>query len=81
MSEITSLLKENEDLFPQSFTKLEGIQGDLGKMGIMFKPNAKPVKHWHYQLNPQVKEKVKKEIDYMLNVGFIFLNLIGLTQS
>jgi len=33
------------------------------------KSDAKPVK---YRLNPQVKEKVNKEIAHMLAVGFLF---------
>nr|KUM49348.1 hypothetical protein ABT39_MTgene3897 [Picea glauca] len=32
LSEIETLLKEYEDLFPQIFTKLKGIKGDLGEM-------------------------------------------------
>ena len=32
--EVASLVKEYEDLFPQSFTKLKGIQGDIREMKI-----------------------------------------------
>lgn len=46
--------------------ELKGIQGDK-------KPDAKPVKHRLYMLNRRVKEKVKKEIDTLLEAGLIFL--------
>jgi hypothetical protein len=71
--EIFNLLREYEDLFPSSVVELKGIKGDLGEMKIMLKPYAKPVKHRPYRLNPRVKEKVKKEIDKMLEAGLIFL--------
>jgi hypothetical protein len=72
MTEIQALLREYEDLFPKIFSELKGIKGDLGEMKIELKPDAKPVKHRPYHLNPRVKEKVKKEIDRMLAAGLIF---------
>ena len=41
-------------------------------MKFDLRPDAKPVKHRPYRLNPRVKEKVKKEIDCMLAVVLIF---------
>lgn len=41
-------------------------------MKITLNPDAKPIKHRPYRLNPRVKEKVKKEIDNMLASGLIF---------
>jgi len=46
--------------------ELKGIKGDIGEMKIVLKPDANPVKHRPYRLNPRVKEKVKKEIEKML---------------
>ena len=71
--EIFSLLKEYEDLFPSSIADLKGIKGEMGEMWIILKPDARPVKHRPYRLNPRVKEKVKVEIDKMLKFGLIFL--------
>jgi hypothetical protein len=73
MTEIQALLQEYEDLFPKSFLELKGIKGELGEMRIELKPDAKPVKHRLYRLNPQVKEKDKKGIDRMLESELIFL--------
>ena len=41
-------------------------------MKFDLRPDAKPVKHRPYRLNPRVKEKVKKEIDCMLAAVLIF---------
>ena len=42
-------------------------------MKIELKPRSKPIRHRPYHLNPRVKEKVKKEIDKMLEAGLIFV--------
>lgn len=44
----------------------------MGEMRIILKPDARPIKHRPYWLNPRVKEKVKAEIDKMLKAGLIF---------
>lgn len=43
--EIETLLKENEDLFLQSFIQIKGIKGDIGEMRTQLKLDAKVVKH------------------------------------
>ena len=50
---------------------MKGIVGDLGEMKIPLKPDARPVKQRPYRLNPHYKEKVKAELDHMLEVGII----------
>ena len=40
-------------------------------MKTPFRPNAKPVKQQLYRLNPRYKEKVKFEVDQMLEAGLI----------
>ena len=52
---------------------MKGIVGDPGEMKIPLKPNAKPMKQWPYILNPKYKEKVKGEINGMLDGGIIEL--------
>ena len=51
VSEVTSLLKEHDDLFPKIFIELKGIHGYLGEMKIVLKPNSKPDKNRWYRLN------------------------------
>ena len=41
-------------------------------MKIELKLGSKPLRHRPYSLNPRVKEKVKKDIDKMLEVGLSF---------
>lgn len=43
--DIKTLLKEYEDLFPQSSIAFKGIKGDLGEMNIQLKLDAKIIKH------------------------------------
>lgn len=70
--EIFDLLHEYQDLFLASVEELKGIQGSLGEMKIALRSNAQPVEHRPYRLNPRVKEKVKREINKMLEVGMTF---------
>ena len=50
---------------------MKGILGDLGEMKILFKQDAKPVQHKPYRLNPHYKDRVKDEIDWMLDARII----------
>ena len=50
---------------------MKGILGDLGEMKIPLKPNARLVRQRPYILNPQYKEKVKEELDRMLEAWVI----------
>jgi hypothetical protein len=58
-------------LFPTKFTDMKGIKGPMGKMRIPLKLDLKPVKKRPYRLNPKYKEKVKIELDRMLEAGII----------
>jgi hypothetical protein len=68
---VANLLQEYHDLFPTTFSKMKGIEGDLGEMKIPLKPGAKPIRQRPYRMNSQYKEKVKAELDRMLVVGII----------
>jgi hypothetical protein len=71
INKITELLHECQELFPTKFTEMKGIKGPMGEMRIPLKPCAKPDKQRPYRLNPKYKEKVKIELDRMLEVGII----------
>jgi hypothetical protein len=66
VDKITELLHEYSDLFPMTFTEMKGIAGELGEMNIPLKPEAIPIRHMPYRLNPIYKQKVREEIDQML---------------
>jgi hypothetical protein len=71
IDKITELLHEYHDLFPTKFTDMKGIRGPMGEMRIALKPDARLVKQRPYRLNPKYKEKVKIELDRMLEAGII----------
>jgi hypothetical protein len=73
IDKITKLLHEYQDLFPTKFTDMKGIKGPMGEMRITFKPYARLVKQRPYRLNPKYKEKVKIELDRMLEAEIIEL--------
>jgi hypothetical protein len=50
---------------------MKGIKGPMGEMRTPLKPGVKPFKQRPYILNPKYKEKVKIELDKMLEVGII----------
>ena len=52
---------------------MKGIAGDLGEMKIPLKLGAKPIRQRPYRLKLRYKEKVKVELDRMLNASIIEL--------
>ena len=60
--EMHILLWEYEDLFSKTFSYLKGIKGAMGEMKIELKLGSNPVRHRPHCLNPNVKEKAKREI-------------------
>jgi hypothetical protein len=71
INKITELLHEYQDLFPTKFTDMKRIKGPMGEMRIPLKLDAKPVTQRPYRLNLKYKEKVKIELDRMLEAGII----------
>ena len=71
MAKTTDLLHEFQDLFPTKFYEMKGILGDLGEMKIPLNPDVKPVRQRPYRFNMRYKEKVKAELDRMLDAGII----------
>jgi hypothetical protein len=50
---------------------MKGIKGPMGEMRIHLNPYARLVKQRPYRLNPKYKEKVKIELNILLEVGII----------
>jgi hypothetical protein len=71
IDKITKLLHEYQDLFLTNFTDMKGIKGPMGEMRIPLKPDEKPFKWRTYILNPKYREKVKIELDRILEAGII----------
>ena len=70
VGKITDLFYEFQDTL-SVFSEMKGIVGNIGEMKIPSNPNTKPVKHQPYRLNPRYKEKVKVELDQIVEVGVI----------
>jgi hypothetical protein len=70
IDKIMKLLHEYQDLFLTKFTNMKGIKGPMGEMRIPLKPDAKLVKQRPYRLNPKYKEKVKIELNRMLEADY-----------
>jgi hypothetical protein len=68
---ITKLLREYNDMFPMTFTEMKDIEWELCEMKIPLKTEARTIKKRTYILNLMYKQKVKEEIDRMLEVGII----------
>jgi hypothetical protein len=68
---ITELLHEYQDLFMTKFTDMKGIKVPMGEMRIPLKPDEILFKQRPYRLNPKYKEKVKIELNRMLEAGII----------
>jgi hypothetical protein len=54
-----------------TFTKMKGIIGEIGEMKIPLKLEARPVRQRPYRLNLVYKQKVKAQIDRMLEASII----------
>jgi hypothetical protein len=50
---------------------MKGIARELGEMKIPLRPEARPIRQRPYRLNPIYKQKVKDEIDRMLEADII----------
>ena len=58
-------------MFQTTFLEMKGIVWELGEMKIPLKLEATPVRQRPYRVNPVYKQKVKAEIDRMLEAGII----------
>jgi hypothetical protein len=68
---ITELLCEYIDLFPTKFIDMKGKVGEIGEMKIPLRAEVRPIRQRPYRLNLIYKQKVKAEIDIMLEVEII----------
>jgi hypothetical protein len=73
IEKVVEFLREYQDLFPTTLSEIKGTAGDLGEMKIPLNPRAKTIQQRPYKLNPRYKEKVKDEIDKILDAGIIEL--------
>jgi hypothetical protein len=71
MESITDFSHGYNDLFPTTFIEMKGIAGELGEMKIPLRPEARSIRQRPYRLSLIYKQKVKAEIDRMLEADII----------
>jgi hypothetical protein len=71
MENITELLCEYNDLFQATFSDMKGVARELVEMKIPLRPDAIPIRHIPYRLNPIYKHTVNTELDRMLESRII----------
>ncbi|GKD87016.1 hypothetical protein Tco_1358170 [Tanacetum coccineum] len=69
---LVSVLKKHKEAFAWKTSDISGISPSFFKHKINFKDDAKPVIQRQHQLNPNMKEVMKKEIIKLLDVGIIY---------
>jgi hypothetical protein len=50
---------------------MKGVSREIGEMKIPLRLDARPIRHIPYRMNPVYRQKVKAEIDKMLEAGVI----------
>ena len=65
------MLREYRDLFPTTFTEMKGIVGELGEMNIPLRLEERSIRQRPYRLNPIYKQKVRDEIERILEADII----------
>ena len=67
-----ALLDEFRDVFAWSARELVGIPPEFNELAIELEEGAKHVRQCQYRLNPKYALLVKKDIDKLLEAGFIY---------
>jgi hypothetical protein len=66
-----ALLKEYSNCFAWDYTKMPGLDRSIVEHRLPLKKGFQPFQQWACQMWTEVLEGVKKEIEKMLEVGFI----------
>jgi hypothetical protein len=61
-----------KDVFAWSYKKLKGIPRSISKHKIELTVDARPIKQQPYRMNPNYAQRVKEDLDKLLDAQFIF---------
>ncbi|KAL2651978.1 hypothetical protein R1flu_020106 [Riccia fluitans] len=67
-----NLLREFEDVLAADYRDMKGIPPEIVEHRIDLLPNTRPLRSQRYRLNPNYAERVKKELDKLLEARFIY---------
>jgi hypothetical protein len=65
------LLKEYADCFAWDYTKMPGLDKSIVEHRLPLKPGFRPFQQRARQMKAEVLEEVKKEVEKMIEAGFI----------
>jgi len=70
-TDLIKLLKEYVDCFAWSYSEMPGLSGDLVKHRLPIKASFRPYKQPARRFNPAMNDRIKEEINRLLEAGFI----------
>ena len=70
-ADLIKLLKEYVDCFAWSYSEMPGLSRDLVEHRLSIKASFRPYKQPARRFNPIMYDKIKEEINHLLNAGFI----------
>jgi len=70
--QLMKLLLENKEAFAWDYTDMKGISLELCSHRIYIKEGCRPVCQPQWQMNPNLREIVKEELEKCLNAWFIY---------
>ena len=69
---LINLLKEFRDCFAWDYSEMPGLNRDLVEHGLPIKAGFRPYKQPARHFNPAIYNRIKKEINRLLEAGFIW---------
>jgi hypothetical protein len=66
-------LIDYKGVFAWSYKELKGIPREIYEHNIELMADTQPIKYRQYKMNPNYTLKVRKDLDKLLDVGFIYL--------
>ncbi|KAL2628575.1 hypothetical protein R1flu_013261 [Riccia fluitans] len=67
-----NLLHEFKDVLAADYRDMKGTPPEIAEHRIDLLPNTRPLRSQRYRLNPNYAERVKKELDKLLEARFIY---------
>ena len=70
-ADLIKLLKEYVDCFAWEYTEMPGLSRDLVEHQLPIKADFRPYKQPSMHFNPVMYDRIKEEINHLLDAGFI----------
>ena len=70
-ADLIRLLKEYVDCFAWEYSEMPGLSRDLVEHRLLIKDGFRPYKQPSMRFNPVMYDRIKEEINHLLDAGFI----------